>query len=166
MKFVNQYKKRKKRKFLKSLKEQNNQKLKTLQAKIIKYSNIFPLPDENNDGHDMHFNKIETNSCYDMKITDQNTLFDPNLEIINNIQGDELIHDGFHTSKKLTIYPNKDQKKILIKWFDAYVLMYNRTTKYFKKKMYNKQKIDDTLNYLKKILKRDKYEIMIFSFLL
>jgi putative transposase len=77
-------------------------------------------------------NKMYTNSWYDM-IMHENKNKSKSLSFENGINTtSELIK-----CKKIEIYPNKEQKYILIKWMNAYMKMYNETNKFIKKNIYN-----------------------------
>lgn len=115
---------------------------------IKKFSNYFSLPKNNK------FTNYETNSWFKIKESKQNNLF-KNFNIIP----DKYEHDGFFT-RKIELYPNIDQIKILDIWFNSYIYMFNETTKYFKQQKFNKIKADLSITNLKKILQNKKKEII------
>jgi len=58
----------------------------------------------------------------------QNTFIDTNIDKITR-------------TKKIQIYPNKEQKKILQKWFNNYIDVYNKTNDFIISKILNKDKL-------------------------
>jgi transposase len=127
-------------------------KLNSLQAKIKKYSTKFKIPINNT------FTKINSDSWFDINISNENNLFNPKLKL----HTDKLESDGYYT-KKIKLHPTDFQKKILLKWMDCYVLMYNEVNKYFKKCKFEKQKCVFNITELKSMFKNSKNDICKWS---
>src|SRR5437870_4262344 len=123
--------------------------LKILKQKIKTNTHKFKKPINKN------VTKINSNSWFDINMIPENNLFDPQQI---NIVSDEYEHDGFYT-KQIKLLPNEQQKQILLKWLDAYTLMYNYTTKYFKQCRYNKTKVEFSIKKLKALFSDEINEI-------
>ena len=68
---------------------------------------------------------INNNLC-DVTVSNQQELF---KDI--NLISDELENDGFRT-KKIKLFLNDEQRKVILIWMKAYTLMYNSVNNYFK----------------------------------
>jgi transposase len=131
-------------------------KCKLLQNKIKAHSTDYLYPTEND------ITNINTHSWFDIKVRKQNSLFDDTCT--TNIIFDNVDHDGFYT-KEIIIYPTDKQKIILDKWFNCYILMYNTTTKYFKKCKFDKVTPILNITKLKKMFAEEKNNISKWSHL-
>ena len=104
------------------------------------------------------------------KPPDKNTLWFPSLlQTANNIDSHSWFNmlekrnsnvqsnvlnkiDTLYTrTMKYIIYPNKEQKNILDKWFCAVIKMYNITNKYIKNRIKNGNKLETFITIRKKI---------------
>ena len=133
-------------------KNKQKEKLENLQNKIR--DNRENIKDPRNSD----FLIKNSNSWFDICSTDDKNLFDSSIEI----EQDKLECDGYSTSK-INVYPNYNQKRILLKWMDCYVLMYNQVTKYFKECRFNNTKCEFSIGKLKNMFKNDKESIMKWS---
>jgi IS605 OrfB family transposase len=81
-------------------------------------------------------------------------------KIINNtiINNTEIIR-----CDKIIIYPNSNQKEILLKWFEHYRKMYNCAIKYIRKQIYlnNNDKKIYSFYTLRNLLKNDKQKLLL-----
>jgi hypothetical protein len=134
---------------MKRKKKYNNDKLKIMKKAISAHTNKFKLPNQNNESI-----KIQTNSWFDITEKNQNQLFSNDI----NFTKDKIENDGYYT-KKIKLLPNDNQKIILLKWLDCYILMYNHVTKYFRTQFFNHQKAEFSITKVKKMFKNQKDEI-------
>lgn len=131
---------------MKKRKKKNyKERLIELQNKINLYGHT--LHDTNN----VIFTDVNTSSWFDIKISNSQNLFGINMNIIN----DDIEHDGYYT-RKIKVYPTDNQKQVLFKWMEAYIMMYNVVTKYFKQCMFQKIKANRNVTKLKKKFYDDK----------
>ena len=81
-------------------------------------------------------------------------MFNQNFQITSDI----IEHDGYYT-RKIKVFPTDQQKQILFKWMDAYLMMYNYVTNYFKNCMFEKIKPVKSIKKLKANFYEEKNEI-------
>jgi len=104
-----------------------------------------------------------TNSCYDMSICRSNKSFDEVTFISNKINDkvDDKLNDKVDENTKclkINMVVTNEQHKILQRWFNSYIMMYNETVNYIKSKLSfndikllkNSYTIEKNLNSLKK----------------
>ena len=137
----------------KKKKTDRKEKLKILKQKIKSDTYKFKKPVNTN------ITKINSDSWFDINFVPEDNLFDPQQI---NVIADEYDHDGFYT-KQIKLLPTEQQKLILLKWLDAYTLMYNYTTKYFKQCRFNKTKADFSIKKLKSLFSEEKDKIAKWS---
>jgi IS605 OrfB family transposase len=131
----------------KKKKEEKKAYLSFLKGQVLKHKNQFKLPTN------LNFNEIETHSWFNLKKSNEPQLF----EDIKNIEFESLESDGYKTRQiKLNLLDS--QKKVIDKWFDMYILMYNTTVGYIKKCVYNHIHVP-YLSEIKKELFNKKKEI-------
>ena len=77
-----------------------------------------------------------TNSCYDMSICRSNKSFDE-VEFISNKINDKVDDKVDENTKclKINMVVTNEQHKILQRWFNSYIMMYNETVNYIKSKL-------------------------------
>ena len=107
-------------------------KQKALQLAINKNSTKLWLPD------DLRVNIVNTNSWFDIKEY-TSTKVNKNKKIDLNVNNTKII--GMHKCEKVPIYPSNIQRKILFKWMECYIKMYNEVIKFYKRKRQNKEKV-------------------------
>ena len=125
--------------------------LKNLQTNILHFGRNFKIPNP------PIFIKKQTHSWFDLFEYEEPNLFQTPL----NITYDEIENDGYKTSQYKLLFTDI-QAKIIEKFFDMYILMYNCTVKYIKTCNYNGTNIG-TLTEVKKILYPDKQRIIKLS---
>jgi hypothetical protein len=121
---------------MKKRKKKNyKERLENLQNKINIFGHTLknPINETFTDINTSSWFDINTSSWFDIKISENPNLFASNINTIN----DEVEHDGYYT-RKIKVYPTYEQKQILFKWMEAYIMMYNVVTKYFKQCMFQK----------------------------
>ena len=114
-------------------------KKELLQNKIKSYHTVLINPDNNTIQKNININ----NNLCDVNIFEQQELF-KNI----NLTSDKLENDGFRT-KKIKLFLNEDQKKVILTWMKAYTLMYNNVNNYFKSNFFVKQKSLMSIKQLK-----------------
>ena len=98
-----------------------------------------PLPTQK-----LSFTQINSHSWFDI-----NVVKTTNKKSVNNLPSDTMKKTELIRTKKIQIFFNEKQKKIINKWFDIYRYVYNETLFYVKK---NK---DYNFNRLRKIIKNN-----------
>lgn len=81
-------------------------------------------------------------------VVDLNSWFKSNKDVNienNNISLKNDTNNTLFKCRKYIIYPNKDQKSILLEWMNIYNYVYNQTIKYFCKNIHNKIKNSTSL---------------------
>lgn len=68
----------------------------------------------------------------------KNKIINKNISLCDD---DGKLPEGIIKSRKYYIYPNEEQKDILLNWMKYYLIMYNQTILYFKTNYFNKKKI-------------------------
>ena len=99
-----------------------------LTSKINLYTNRFWLPPEN-----IIYTKIHTNSWYSTDVYQKHNnypLLDHKIKTTNNTT--------FYHCKKVNLLLSDYQKRIMLRWMDACILMYNVTIRYIRQREYNK----------------------------
>jgi transposase len=129
--------------------------VKLFKDKIKQYKSKIYCPNINET-----YNNIITNSCFDIKKCKSNIKYNE----INIKTGKIPNKKEYNYCKKVMLYPNRKQKKIIKKWLDAYLQMYNITINYIKnnlkkhdfkiiKDLYNKKiKLKKEIINIKKII--------------
>ena len=135
-------------------------KLQNLKKKISSCNGKFKNPNLINNQQ-----IINTNSWFNIiNYPQTNNLFiNPkieyeNVEIVNNPKTG--LNDTECWTEKIKIYFTNYQKQIMLKWMDAYIMMYNEVTNYFKKCRFNKEKAVFSIYDLKKLFAAKKDEII------
>ena len=96
-----------------------------LTNKINKNSCFLWIPEK----EEVIYDKINTNSWFDINYYKNNEL--PNDSILE-FNSSNLINKEDIKNTKIYVDFNKQQKEIIKRWFNAYVLMYNETLKFIK----------------------------------
>ena len=129
-------KKRKKR-----LKNQNaRKKTYDVQNMINTFRDFANIPQLNDDNIDYYL--INDTTGYDTVISSKINLIENGLSIkTDNLIGKNLLKDIFNKTLIVKIFPNINQKKILLNWMNAYIDMYNQIISKIKtiRKQYNEQ---------------------------
>lgn len=125
--------------------------------KKICFENIQIIQDKLNNKHDnlptpykFETKKINSNSWFQIYQNDflninnndliSNLIFNAKNKIhIDNPDNNEQIK---YKSNSIQIYPNDKQKEMLDKWIEIYRLMMNKTIKYYKTELFNKNKLN------------------------
>jgi len=125
------------------------ERLQLLQQKIRQHTTNFRKPTTT-----VQLTNIKTNSWFN--IEEYNT---PLFDIAHvDVKQDIIEHDGYYT-KKIKLILEDWQKQILIKWMDAYIYMFNETTRYFKKQRFKGNKSCTGVTQLRVKLMKKKNKI-------
>jgi len=130
----------------KKKKDSNSDNLNKLRTNIIKYGKSYPYP------INIDFKDQKTNSWFDIKKSD-GLNFNNTLNVLSDLNET----DNYRTQSIKLLLTN-DQRIIIDKWLEIYILMKNRTIKLIKDYMYRKTEIPNLKN-MKKLLKNDKNTI-------
>lgn len=113
-------------------------KLDNLQNKVKKFTKYVPL--NNLIINENHYNEFHLDSWLNNQ--EQNITNNNNILKIDKGEKNSKIK---LKCKKINIYFNNDQKKIMLNWFDAYRIMYNKTVQFIKN--YRKDHKEFLLNF-------------------
>ena len=129
-------------------------KLCVLQEHIKKYSSKFKKPKLSN-----RFKYTNINSWFKIKERTKK-LFKNKTFRKNNLKMDfkKIKTDSYYT-RRFKLNLKEWQKKIMIRWMNAYILMFNCTVYYYKKNRFNKQPSVYNIKELKSLLKKEKNKI-------
>ena len=129
-------------------------KLCVLQEHIKKYSSKFKKPKLSN-----RFKYTNINSWFKIKERTKK-LFKNKTFRKNNLKMDfEKIKTDSYYTRRFKLNLKEWQKKIMIRWMNAYILMFNCTVYYYKKNRFNKQPSVYNIKELKSLLKKEKNKI-------
>ena len=91
--------------------------------KILQHTDSIWIPN-----HNVNYENIETNSCYDIKIHETNN---PYVELpFNNFT---VIGKDLHKCKKIKMILTNNQKVIIQRWCHSYIMMYNAALYFIRK---------------------------------
>jgi len=136
-----------------------SQKLKFVQDTIENKGSEFLIP------QNLYYQSYNTHSWFDIKThnsynTENGQMFFEHLNE-KNISFDDIHSDGMKTMQ-VKLFLTQNQKIIIDKWFDMFVLMYNATINLINTKLFNSKSIP-SLNEIKKMLNGKKDEIQVKS---
>lgn len=140
--------------------KKKNNRFNALQEKISLYSKHITIP------NNLNSENVDIGTNIDVIVKTSNCNF---INKKFNLNNDRLMNDPIKTIQ-YTLYPTKDQKKVLQQWFLAYIDMYNFIIGIIKDKFRESLKIDNkaklidldidlNITYLKKISGKTKNKL-------
>jgi IS605 OrfB family transposase len=94
----------------------------------------------------LNFNCVDSDSWFDIKESNpivNNNVFNLDTNFVNNIEAIK--------GKRLELFPNDEQKNILLKWIDAYIDMQNEVIRFMKSRIFNNKELILKWNELRDI---------------
>ena len=144
---------KKKKKENRKLRIQNrNQKYELLKNHIKEYSDKIPLYNIFFDNQ----NDVSTNSFYNMKEYNVDKHDNNMYNFKNNIDNTKNRESEYTYCKKIILEPTLKQEKIISSMLDGYRIIYNKTLKFIKTRIYNKNMFDKNNSIEKVIVKKEK----------